>query len=477
MTYFSIIPRSIPIAIKVPLAVAGLMIAVGLLLSQLVLSRLEDTQERFLDALSQSYLDGIASAIGPSLLRDDSWEIFDAIERAQTNNRSLLPVETIVTNADNRVVAASDPRRHAIGAKFDRGVGDGRIVFDEAGAIANVSRRIAYPGRTAGTIYVAFDTRHLTSERKQVALALLLTNGVLVLCLAAAGWLLMRRMLSPVRILSDHLGAARLDQAEQISGPTIQGAPGEFRRLFRSYNALVRSMLDRENLAQRLAEERRVSSLGRLASSVAHEINNPLGGLFNAVATLKSHGHLAGVRENSVGLLDRGLRAIRDTVRTTLSVHRTDHEVRPLERRDLDDLAMLVVPESTRRGVRVIVANDLGDDLQIPSTPIRQAVLNLLLNAIAATPPEGIVSLTAHSDNKRLIFSVEDQGPGFPDWAVPILTNSGPLPPSNRGGLGLWTIGRFVADLGGAISIATSDCGSAVRIEIPRRDGRLADAA
>ena len=84
--------RSWPITVKVPLAVASLMLLVGLVLSERVLSRLTDTQERHLIELSQSYLDGLSSAIAPSILREDNWEIFDAIARAQAVNKSLSVV-------------------------------------------------------------------------------------------------------------------------------------------------------------------------------------------------------------------------------------------------------------------------------------------------------------------------------------------------------------------------------------------------
>ncbi len=60
--------------------------------------------------------------------------------------------------------------------------------------------------------------------------------------------------------------------------------------LFQGYNALVHAERERANLAMQLAEEEKLSSLGRLASGMAHEINNPLGGLFNAIDTLKTHG-------------------------------------------------------------------------------------------------------------------------------------------------------------------------------------------
>jgi hypothetical protein len=108
--------RPWPITVKVPVAVASLMLLVGLVLSEHVFSRLGDTQERHLVELSQSYLDGLSSAIILPILREDNWEIFDAITRMQAINKSLHPTETIVTNAEGAVIAASDPRQHPVGS-------------------------------------------------------------------------------------------------------------------------------------------------------------------------------------------------------------------------------------------------------------------------------------------------------------------------------------------------------------------------
>ncbi|RTL50088.1 MAG: HAMP domain-containing histidine kinase [Bradyrhizobiaceae bacterium] len=468
-----------PITVKVPIAVAGLMIAVGVLLSEHVLNRLQETQQSFLVDLSQSYLDGLSSAIGPSVLREDNWEVFDAIERAQSSHRSLRPIETVVVNAENRVIAASDPHRHPIGAAFKNSLIDGRFVFDADGASAKVSRLLAYPGRTAGAIFATFDTTHLANERRNVVLALALTNGILTLALALAGWMLMRRMLRPVSILSDHLGAARTERASQIAEPIIANTHGEFRRLFKAYNALVRSLGEREELSRRLAEEKRISSLGRLASAVAHEINNPLGGLFNAVATLKTHGHMEGVRDATLGLLDRGLQAIKDTVRTTLSIYRTDREPRPLEPTDFDDVILLVAPESRRRSVRVNLTRSIEGEIRFPSTPIRQALLNLLLNAIAATPAGGSILVDVTSNGEELMLEVIDGGNGMPDWAIAILTDQkDSLPPLERSGLGLWATSRLVSEMGGCIEVGRAVHGGAiVRIHIARHSRELAHVA
>ena len=89
---------------------------------------------------------------------------------------------------------------------------------------------------------------------------------------------------------------------------------------------MARAVAEREALVARLADEERLASLGRLASGVAHEINNPLGGLFNAIDTLKVHGDKPQVRRGAIDLLDRGLRGIRDVVRSALAAYRPDRE-------------------------------------------------------------------------------------------------------------------------------------------------------
>ena len=474
--------RSWPITVKVPIAVASLMLLVGFVLSERVLSRLGDTQERHLVELSQSYLDGLSSAITPSILREDNWEIFDAITRMQAINKSLHPTETIVTNAEGAVIAASDPRQHPVGSivKPNR-VGKethASFSFDAGADSASAVRVLSYPGRVAGIIYAVFDTRHLAAERRDVVVALTVTNGILTILLAAAGWFLVARMMRPVRILSEHLGVAQ-ELAVPIPENVVAKTRGEFGRLFLAYNALVRSMKEREALGKRLAEEKRLGSLGRLASAVAHEINNPLGGLFNALSTLKSHSHLQSVRDVSLGLLERGLIGIRDVVRTTLTVYRTDVTPRDLSPADIDDLGLLIGPEARRKSVEIVIDNAVAGVVRLPSTPIRQAVLNLILNAVAAAPAGSEVRVSADATDERLAIAVVDRGPGLPPRAADVLTGHSAAPaPLDGGGLGLWTISRLVADVGGNIAVQyPASGGTSVTLTIPIPQMELSNVA
>jgi signal transduction histidine kinase len=470
-------PRRWPITFKVPVAVAILMLIAGAVLSERVLDRLGDIQQRHLRELAQGYLDGLSSAVGPSVLREDVWEIYDAIARARDQYKGLRPSEAVVTNPRGAVIAASDPRSHPVGSTFVPTEASA-FAYESGSATARAHRELSYPGRTIGHLHATFDTSHLAAERRDVIAALLITNGILMAFFAVAGWLVVARMMRPVRVLTEHLGASSEGVAVPIADWEVARSRGEFRRMFRAYNDLSTSIAERDELRKRLAEEERLGSLGRLASSIAHEINNPLGGLFNALSTLRTHGHLPAARDGAIGLLERGLAGIRDVVRTTLAVHRPREGARNLRPDDVDDLLVLVASEARRKSVRVAVTDRMAAEVPIPSSPIRQALLNILLNAIAAAPAASVVELAVTGTPGRVTFEVRDRGEGFPGEAAAMLSDPGRLPTTGAG-LGLWTTRGLVADIGGAIETETmTGGGTVVRILVPLpQDEALADVA
>ena len=109
MSRAGLLPASWPISIKIPLVVAVLMIAIGTLVTERVLSKLSEIQDQNLKELSGAYLDGLSTSVLPHVLRADIWEIFDAIERSKSQYENISIVSTIVADPDNIIFAASDP--------------------------------------------------------------------------------------------------------------------------------------------------------------------------------------------------------------------------------------------------------------------------------------------------------------------------------------------------------------------------------
>jgi signal transduction histidine kinase len=456
----------IPITVKVPVVVAVLMVAIGAIASERVLGRLVAQQERHLGDLANAYLDGLASPLIEPVLREDPWEIFDILDQAKRVYATVSPIETIVTDAGGVVLASSDPRHASIGSGLPSDFPVARdnasqVLLDEAKSRALIDRPLVVEGRQIGTLHAELNISPLLAERREVLWTLIATNAVLTLLFALLGYFAVRRMVTPMKVLAEHLDSARDGAVEPIPEEMVPTGDTETGRLFRSFNRMARAVGEREALVTRLADEERLASLGRLASGVAHEINNPLGGLFNALDILKSHGDKPHARRGAVDLLDRGLRGIRDVVRSVLAVYRPDREPRDLLAADIEDLALLIAPEIRRKGISLAWRNQLPPDVPVPAFPVRQMALNLLINACRAVGEGGAVALSASIEAYDLRIEVDDSGPGLPAKVIAFLDENGAPGPVAGVGLGLWVARRMAAELGGRISAGTSPLGGA----------------
>ena len=478
-------PTTWSLSFKVPLLVAVLMFAVSAVVSNRVLSRLEDSQEQNLQQLASAFLDGLSASLIPSVSRADVWEVFDTLDRSRERYKGLNVRWTIVTNVEGRILAASDPAKYPSDTIAEKTTlthfSDGKeVTLDAGNATAFLMRSLSYQDREIGRIYAEADIGSLLQERRDVFRTLLLTNLMLTLLLAAVGYLAVRRMIRPLRIMSLHLHQASQGKIELIPEGVVTRQSSEFRRLFSRYNVLSQAVNEREFLAVQLAEEEKVASLGRLASGMAHEINNPLGGMFNALDALKNHGTREQVRVTSIRLLEQGLTGIRDLVRSTLASYRADQRPRDLTMADLDDLRLLVKPEAKRMGLKLEWKNEIAEAVHVPAVPVRDAVLNLLLNACASSTENGSVKFHAQVESGALIVDVTDQGGGLPAHIREYLERdgAGSVPLDKRSGLGLWIVKRLCDEMNGKLIVVKSSAsGTTIRLKVQPKPEELRHAA
>jgi signal transduction histidine kinase len=457
-------PLRWPLAWRVPLIVVFLMLSVSAVLTDRVLKRLVEIQTRHLAQLSDAYLDGLSSSILPHIMRDDVWEVYDALDRARQLYHGLDLAWTVVSDSQGRVLASSNPRDFPLQTLLadqmnppDNADPDNAapaLVIKEPSGVARLRRALVHQGRTLGVVHAEVKIEALIRERREVLRTLIVTNAVVTMALAVIGYMAVLRMMRPVRILSEHLRAGAQGRMSLIPAGELGSPASEFGILFRNYNTLLDAVSEREKLLTKLADEERLAALGRLAAGMAHEINNPLGGLLNAVATLKRHGDKLAVRETSLRLLETGLRGIRDIVRSTLATYRRRDRQVPLTTADLDDLQILLQPEIKRKRLTLKWDNRIDRLLAVPAGAVRDAALNLLLNGCAASPMAGTLSFSAHSTEEGLVLEIVDQGPGMPDSVLQYINadDDGRLLLGERDGLGLWMVKRLAREHGGRLS-------------------------
>lgn len=467
-------PADWPITLKVSFLAMTLMLVVSFVISNSVLSRLAETQERHLRTLSGSYVEGLRATLLPHIFREDVWEVFDSLDRTRAAYTALNARNIIVLNASDLVIAASNPGAFPTGSALPPDMlklldANGALLIDKALGLARMLNAVILQGRKVGSIYTELDISALMAERKAVLWQLILTNAALTTLLIALGYWALRYVLKPVRTLSSYLQQGRDGQMEIIPQSQLPSASGEFGRLFRRYNIMAQAANERLHFAEKLADEKQLASLGRLASGMAHEINNPLGGLFNALDALKRYGNRQDVRDASIRMLERGLAGIRDAVRATLMTYRKPDGSRPLSREDIEDLRYLIQPAIRQKTLKLAWLNRVDRPLDVSASCIRDAALNLLLNACAASPDSGTIAFEAKPSDGSLEIKISDDGPGLPDDFRHFLesknVDGGPLRPGS--GLGLWMVRRLIHEADGMLGIEAASAGTTIWLKFP----------
>ena len=209
-------------------------------------------------------------------------------------------------------------------------------------------------------------------------------------------------------------------------------------------------------LERELAERERLASLGRMAATVAHEIKNPLSAIKSIAQVMREDENLRDEYERDLGLIVGETDRLSQSVTQLLSFARRESPAgQPLS---ADELVRSVVDlfraNAREQGIVLDCEVNVQADLAGRSVAaVRDALSNLLLNALQATPQGGRVSLTATAGNNELVISVQDSGSGVPAdlrdriWE-PFFTTR------QRGtGLGLAIVRKRVQEIGGSASL------------------------
>jgi len=228
-------------------------------------------------------------------------------------------------------------------------------------------------------------------------------------------------------------------------------ADNEIGLLARALNGMTTRLAEYED---ELARQSHLTGLGDLAARLAHEVRNPLTALKMQLQLLEES-----VPEAEVGRLKRLLDEIRRmelivesalTLGAPVVLHQG--EVNP--RVVVDELAELLRPVLSHRGIELQTACDYSPQLHADADRLRQVLLNLINNAADELADGGVIRLStgAAGAGERIEFKVEDSGPGMPPDAAEA-ARSKPF------GLGIGlTISREIVELhGGELRQGNSD--------------------
>jgi signal transduction histidine kinase len=424
-----------------------------------------------------------------------------------------------ILDVDGIVVASSDPtrvgQRHAERPDLsalvnETGFRQLRVIYSEDGQTLEVRQPMLLGDDAFGSTRIGVSTLLMRQELNAALRPALLTAAVSLLVAVFVAALLAQLLLRPIHVLRS--GLTRLGQGE--FGVTLDLPPGdEFGELGSFFNAVSQQLSADRQLAahdpklqsaveRALAYSRKLVSLGRLTAGIAHEVKNPLNAMMIHLELLRTKiasGMLSRTPEpvaaagpglglsgpehlpdpavqgalQHVQVIESAIRRLDEVVQGFLKFTRPeDLQLEPVSVATVfQEMLPLIEPEAQGHNVKVIVdAPASVPDVNGDATMLRQALLNLAINACQAMPNGGTLRLSAApSGPQKVEVRVEDTGVGIPPEHLGKIFDLYYTTKDRGTGIGLSMVYRIIQMHDGDLEVqSTPGRGTMFRILLPK---------
>jgi PAS domain S-box-containing protein len=196
--------------------------------------------------------------------------------------------------------------------------------------------------------------------------------------------------------------------------------------IFHDLREKLQMKAELEKAQVQLLQAEKMSSLGKLAAGVAHQLNNPVGGIMLFAGLLLEEYDLEDGAKEDVTRILRDAERCRDTIKELLEFARqTDYFVRP---HDINKIIRrtLFLLENQSLFQNIEIEDRLADDLPeiyVDAQQMNHLFMNIILNAAQAMQGQGRLVFTSAWDRdiNCIRIEIEDTGPGIPDDVLPMI--------------------------------------------------------
>jgi two-component system, sporulation sensor kinase E len=284
----------------------------------------------------------------------------------------------------------------------------------------------------------------------------------------AAGVLVSRRLTRPLRDLSQGVGAV-------ISGNythrvAVSGGD-ELAQLSSTFNHMTERLGELHYLEAQLRRRDRLHALGEVAMGLAHEIRNPLGIIKTATQLLHRRADLPDTDKRHLEYVVSEVSRINDLITEFLDFAKPNPPLRVVQpaRPLVEEILGFCAPELATHNIDAQVDDQApGAMMYADAKQLKQACLNLILNAIDAMPDGGRLTVGIRTVGDNTVISIADSGQGIaPDMIERIFTPFVTTKASGTG-LGLAKVYSIMESHDGSIECTSEkDAGATFSLYIP----------
>ncbi len=397
----------------------------------------------------------------------------------------------------------SAPDRRAIGTRISAEVArevlaEGRHYYGRAYVVTGWHLTAYQPirdhaGGIVGILYVGIPEEPFLTVRTGMMLSFLLVAAAGVVVVIALTYFITRSMIHPLEEMvraSNRIAAGDLDASVNVvSRDEIGILAGSFNKMLASIRQMKveleawgRTLEEKvkkrtEELVtvqSQMAQSEKLASLGRLAAGVAHEINNPLGGILTfGMLALEDCDESNPLRRN-LDIIVRQTVRCREIVKGLLDFARqsstsaTITEINSIVEKTLS----LLENQAIFHNIRIVKKFDeRRPEAAIDAGQLQQCVVNIVLNAVDAMEESGVLTVEtiAALETQEVLIRIGDTGRGIPEEIMPFIFE--PFFTTKKvgkgTGLGLSIVHGIVTRAGGKVEVASSPKGATFTVRLP----------
>jgi signal transduction histidine kinase len=312
--------------------------------------------------------------------------------------------------------------------------------------------------------------REISTLRRNISLLWLVSMAAGL----ALTYLLARRIVEPVTAL-DRAAAEVSRQNYHCEVPVK--SEDELGRLAATFNTMCASIREAR---EELIRSERIATIGRLATSIVHDLRNPLATIYAGAEMLLYSQLSEAMTHRLAGNMFGASRRIQELLQDLLDVGRG--KAGEIHLCDLREIAGAVAGSlesaAAAQQVRIVLEVPEGLDLPLDRRRIERVFLNLMGNALEAMPAGGAIAVSAAADPDSVVVTVADTGPGIAPEIRSRLFQPFVTARKKAGlGLGLALARQAVVDHGGEMWADSSEAGASFLFRLPRRANPEAPSA
>jgi len=236
----------------------------------------------------------------------------------------------------------------------------------------------------------------------------------------------------------------------------------------------VKDVTEKREMEEQMRITEKMAAIGQLSAGIAHEINNPLGGIRLCFNNLISTEMDEDTKKTHIEVINSGLERIQGIIKQLLDFSKkTSLTISPVSvDKLLNNVLKLVEYSANKKGIEIIKNPSDGiPDIMVDCNKMEQVFLNITLNAIQAMNGPGKLTIETSQFNGNCVISFRDTGPGIPPEIMPYIFDPffTTKPVGEGTGLGLSVSKSIVEQHGGRITVSSTEGMTEFRIEIPIR--------